>query len=230
MSRSSIRRANAAPSGTTASVRARNFGERALPRIGPSPRREVSPRPAAEPVPLRGEDGSRRQAQVMGAGDEVLRPRLHRHLALPDEREHLHVHADALELEHLVEDERLRELREPGHQVRDPKGMPAARVGSHRHSGRPLTRGDRGQVRVQLVVARGAGVPRVRRHDTFARRGRRVAPAARGRRAGGRAPRRRPPGRRRPAGPVRARCPGSRLRGRSSRSDARSTSPRAACS
>ena len=103
------------------------------------PRPEIGPRPAAEPVDLGAEDGPRHEAEVVGPRDEVSGPGLDDRLALETEREDLDVVAEPLELQDLVEDERLGRLREPRHQVGEPeRARPGRRRGDRPVSGRAL--------------------------------------------------------------------------------------------
>ena len=84
---------------------------------GPDPRPEVGRRPAAQPMELGGEHRARPRPEVVGPVDEGRRAGLDDRLALEDQREDLDMMAEPLELEDLVEDERLRGLRKSRHQV-----------------------------------------------------------------------------------------------------------------
>lgn len=90
---------------------------------GAPPRPEVAPRPAPEPVPLRGEHRPRPAPDDRHPLDERGGTGLQGRLGFADEGVQVDVDPEPLELEHLVEDEGLGQLREPGHDVGDAQWM-----------------------------------------------------------------------------------------------------------
>ena len=180
--------------------RAQVAGDRPDPRLG-----EPS-RPASRPVPLRRQGGARPRPDDLHPLDERRRPRLHRRLALVDEREQRDVDRPAA---------RARSSRtgrtSPTTSGSARRGTRPAAAGSCRHG--PAAGRDLRQLGVEVAIGGGHGCP------TSARRARTPVPPSRGatvrprRRGGRRSPPRTRPGRRRRARRGRPRRRGSRRPG-----------------
>ena len=78
--------------------------------------------PPEPPMPLRGDRGPGPRRDDRHALHERRGAGLHRRFVLVDEREELDLHAESLELEHLIEDEGLRELGEARDQITHAQG------------------------------------------------------------------------------------------------------------
>ena len=90
---------------------------------------EVASRGPTQERPLAGQDRQRHERQIGRPGDVRGRLRMHRRLALVQEREQPDVDPLALHRRHLEQDERLGQLREAGHDVGDPERRRAAAAG-----------------------------------------------------------------------------------------------------